>query len=99
MTLSTPLFHIATFNLQIAPFTAFSALARHTKRNVIVIVQDPRALRSYLYSDGQNVYSRVVLVCTMNVYIPASLGRRLILRYQLLDVRKKKYSPYLQSED
>ena len=32
-------------------------------------------------SDGQNMYSRVVLVCTVNVYIPASLGRPPILRY------------------
>ena len=40
--------------------------------------QDPRAARPYLFSDGQNMYNRVVLVilvcvilfivCTMNVY-------------------------------
>ena len=43
-------------------------------------------------------YNRVVLVCTVNLYIPASLGRRPILRYQVLQVRKKLYSLYLQSE-
>ena len=40
----------------------------------VVIVQDPRSAKAYLLSDGQNIYNRVVLVCTMNVYIPASLG-------------------------
>ena len=34
-----------------------------------------------LFSDGQNIYNRVVLVCKVNVYIPASLDRRSILRY------------------
>ena len=43
-------------------------------------VKDPRAARPYLFSDGQNMYNRVVLVCTVNVYILASLGRRPILR-------------------
>ena len=38
-----------------------------------LIVQDPKATRPYLFSDGQNMYNRVVLVCTVNVYIPASL--------------------------
>ena len=38
---------------------------------IYLIVQDPRAPRSYLFSDGQNY---VQLVCTMNVYIPASLS-------------------------
>ena len=37
------------------------------------IVKDPRAARLYLFSDGQNMYNRVVLVCTVNVYFPASL--------------------------
>ena len=46
-----------------------------------LLVQDPRAARPYLFSDGQNMYNRVVLVCTVNVYIPASLGRWPILRY------------------
>ena len=50
----------------------------------IFIGRDPRAPRPYLFSDGQNMYNRVVLVCTVNVYIPASLGRRPILRYQVL---------------
>ena len=39
-----------------------------------------------LFYDGQNMYNRVVLVCTVNVYIPASLGRWLILRYQVLQI-------------
>ena len=43
-------------------------------------MQDPRAARPYLFSDGQNMYNRAVLV---NVYMPASLGRRPILRYQV----------------
>ena len=63
------------------------------------MVQDPRDARPYLFSDGQNMYNRVVLVCTVNVYIPASLGRQPILRYQVLQVPKKLYSLYLQSED
>ena len=37
------------------------------------IVHDPRAARPYLFSDGKNIYNQVVLVCTGNVYIPASL--------------------------
>ena len=56
------------------------------------VVKDPRAARPYLFSDGQNMYNRVVLVCTVSVYIRASLGRRPILRYQVLQVRKKVYS-------
>ena len=52
-----------------------------------VIVKDPKASRPYLFSDGQNMYNRVVLVCTVNDYIPASLGRRSILRYKVLQVR------------
>ena len=63
------------------------------------VVQDPMAPRPYLLSDCQNMYNRVVLVCTVNAYIPASLGRRPILRYQVLDVPKKLYSLYLQPED
>ena len=43
----------------------------------------------YLLSEGQNMYNRVVLVYTVNVYIPASLGRWPILRYQVLQVPKK----------
>ena len=39
------------------------------------IVKDPRTTRPYLFSDGQNMYNRVVLVCTVNVYISASLCR------------------------
>ena len=50
------------------------------------IVQDPKATRPYLFSDGQNMYNRVVLVRTVNVYIPASLSRRTMLRYQVLRV-------------
>ena len=64
-----------------------------------LIVKDPKAARPYLLSEGQNMYNRVVLVCTMNVHIPASLDRRPILRYQVLQVRKQLYSLYLQSED
>ena len=37
-----------------------------------VIVQDPRDPRPYLFSNGQNMYNRVVLVCTVKVYIPNS---------------------------
>ena len=50
---------------------------------VLVAVIDPRTPRPYLFSDGQytSMYNRVELVCTVNVYIPASLGRRPILRY------------------
>ena len=41
------------------------------------------------------LYNRVVLVCTVNVYIPTSMGRRPILRYQVLKVRKNyTYFPY-----
>ena len=47
----------------------------------VVIVRDPRAARPYLFSDGQNMYNGVVLVCTVNVY---SWGRQLIIRYQVL---------------
>jgi hypothetical protein len=39
------------------------------------------AARPSLFSDEQNMYNRVVLVCTANVYIPTSLGGRPILRY------------------
>ena len=49
---------------------------------ISIIGRNPRAARPYLFSDGQNMYNRVVLVCTVNVYIPSSLGRRPILRYQ-----------------
>ena len=49
-----------------------------------LIVQDPRATRPQLFSDGQNMYNRLVLVCAVNVYIPTSLGLWLILRYQVL---------------
>ena len=31
-----------------------------------------------------NMYNRLELVCTVNVYIPAIMGRRPILRYQVL---------------
>ena len=51
-----------------------------------VIVQDPRAPGPYLFSDGQNMYNRIVSVGTVNAYIPASLGRRSILRSQVLQV-------------
>ena len=42
----------------------------------LLLGQDSRAARPYLFSDVQNMYNRVVLVCTVNVYIPASLGQR-----------------------
>ena len=38
----------------------------------LVTVKDPRAPRPYLFFDGQNIYNRVVLLCTVNVYITAS---------------------------
>ena len=50
---------------------------------IIIIDQDPRAPRPYLFSDAQNIYDRVVLVCTVSVYKFASLGRRPILRYEV----------------
>ena len=64
----------------------------------MIVVKDPRAARPYLFSEGQNMYNRVVLVCTsiVNVYIPASLDRRPILKYQVLQVPTKFYSLYLQ---
>ena len=34
--------------------------------NMAHIVQDLRAARPYLFSDGQNMYNPVVLVCTVN---------------------------------
>ena len=34
---------------------------------VLLLVQDPRVVRPYLFSDGQNMCNRVVLVCTVNV--------------------------------
>ena len=43
---------------------------RNIRRYWEHIVQDPSAARPYLFSDGQNMYNRVVLVCTVNVYIP-----------------------------
>ena len=49
-----------------------------------LIVQDPWAPRPYLFSDGQNMYNRSVLVCVVNVCMLANLDRRLILRYQIL---------------
>jgi hypothetical protein len=65
----------------------------------IGIDQDPRAPRPYLFSDGQNMYNEVVLVYAVNVYKPASLGRRPILKYQVLQFPTKLYSLHLQSED
>ena len=55
--------------------------------------------RQNLFSDGQNMYNRVVLVCTVNVYTFASLGRRPILRYQVLQVRKNCTQFTYKSED
>ena len=60
----------------------FSFSLEHAIRKVLV--QDPRAARHYLFSGGQNTYNRVVLVRRVNVHIPASWGRRPILRYQVL---------------
>ena len=57
-------------------------------------VQDPRAARPYLFSDGQNMYNRVILVCTVKVHVPANLGRRTILRHQVLQVPKGMFGPY-----
>ena len=48
----------------------------------------------YLFSDVQNMYDLVVLVCTVNVYIPASLGRRPIFRYQVLQVQNCTHFTY-----
>ena len=57
-----------------------------------VLEQDPKAPGPYLFSDGQNMYNGVVLVCTVNVYIPASLGRRTILRYhRVLSCQQVRY--------
>ena len=43
-----------------------------------------------LFSDGQNMYNRVVLVCIVNLHqlTWTSLGPRPILRYEVLPVRK-----------
>ena len=59
--------------------------------NLCVIFKDLRAARPYLFSDVQNKYNRLVLVCTLNVYIPASLGWLPILMYQVLQVPTKLY--------
>jgi len=50
------------------------------------VVEDFRATRPYLFSDIQNMYNQVVLVCIVNIYIPADLGRQPIFRYQVLQV-------------
>ena len=36
----------------------------------LLIATDPRAARPYLFSDRQNMYNRVVLVCTVNYTYP-----------------------------
>ena len=79
---------------------------RHEVTGVWIAVKAPATFsqrsqgpRPYLFSDGRKIYNLVVLVCTVNVYIPASLGRRPILRYQILELRNQFYSLYLQSED
>ena len=54
----------------------------------VLIDQDPKAPRPYLFSDAQNVYDRVVLVCTVSICILASLGGRPILRYEVQQVSK-----------
>jgi hypothetical protein len=51
------------------------------RKATLPIVENTRVARPYLFPNGQNMYNRVVLVCTMNVYIPANLGRRPIIRY------------------
>ena len=51
-----------------------------------LLVKDPRAPRTYLFSDVQNMYNKVVLVCSVNVYTSDSLGRGPILWYQVLQV-------------
>ena len=56
---------------------------------VFLITQDPRISRPYLFSDWQNIYKSLVLMCTVNVHIPASLSRDPIRKYQVLQVRKK----------
>ena len=35
---------------------------------IMLLEQDPRAPRPNLFSDEQNMFIRVVLVCTVNVY-------------------------------
>ena len=47
----------------------------------LLLGQDSRAARPYLFSDVQNMYNRVVLVCTVDIYMHASLGQLPILRY------------------
>ena len=64
-----------------------------------LLVQDPSVARPYLFSGGQNMYNGVVLVGTMNVYIPASLGRRPIpfpgtRHYRYLRYLRGCSSPY-----
>ena len=78
------LFYGNSFELQNNVFTSsLRTVAAINYPWSFVIVQDPKATRSTLLSDGQNMYNRVILVCTVNVYIPASLGRRPILMYQV----------------
>ena len=57
-------------------------------RRIYLIGRYTRAARPYLFSDGQNMYNRVILVCTVNVYIHASLGRLPNVKYQVLQVRQ-----------
>ena len=45
------------------------------------------------------MYNRVVLVCKLTVYLPDSLSRGPILKYQLLQVPTNLYSFYLQCDD
>ena len=45
-----------------------------TIHGTVALVQDPRAPRPYLFPEGQNMYNQVVLVCTVNIYIPSSFS-------------------------
>ena len=52
--------------------TIFISSQRRIMQETYIIDQDPRAPRPYLFSDAQNVFDRVVLVCTVSVYILAN---------------------------
>ena len=41
--------------------------ARNTIQHLLM-VQDPRTPRPHLFSDGQNMYNRVVLVCSERIH-------------------------------
>ena len=49
------------------PVLSYPGLSIPDNFKYIIIGRDLSAAKSYLLSDGQNMYSRVVLVCTVNL--------------------------------